>query len=167
MFSPVLCFSQKNLFEIIAHLASPKVNLDENKIIELLKNREQIGSTYVANGFAFPHAIINDDLKETALFITLDKQIHFNYLDNYYADCFLVLFIHKETALENEKYLMNLCNELSDNAICKYIRSIKNIQTHVYNTVINIASNLEEETAKEDTSEKDKEQEIANTEITE
>ena len=73
--SPVLCYSKKKTFEIIAMAASKKVGLDAVHLLKLLNERESLGSTYIANGFVFPHAVIPDEYTETAVLLLLDHHV--------------------------------------------------------------------------------------------
>jgi mannitol/fructose-specific phosphotransferase system IIA component (Ntr-type) len=134
--SPVLCYSKKKTFEIIAMAASKKVGLDAVHLLKLLNERESLGSTYIANGFVFPHAVIPDEYTETAVLLLLDHPISYNDVENAYADIFLVFFLHMDTAISRSKELKIICKDFSDSIKIKQLRFIKNISTQVYNSVI-------------------------------
>ena len=141
--SPVLCFSKKRLLEIIANQAANIIGLPENLLLKRLNSREELGSTFVANGFAVPHTLIEDQYPETAVFVILTHPVHYSYLDNTYADCFLALFLHKDTATACEAQIQKICTTLADSTNCRLIRSVKDIQTQVYNAVVAFCANDE------------------------
>ena len=128
--SPVLCYSKKKTFEIIAMAASKKVGLDAVHLLKLLNERESLGS------FVFPHAVIPDEYTETAVLLLLDHPISYNDVENAYADIFLVFFLHMDTAISRSKELKIICKDFSDSIKIKQLRFIKNISTQVYNSVI-------------------------------
>ncbi len=155
--SPVLCYSKKKTFEEIAKKAAVKTQLPMKDLIELLILRENIGSTYIANGFAMPHCVIPDEAKECAILVILEKPVHYNFVENNYADIVLALFLHKETIINNEEALQNIVAQLSKVAVTRHLRYIKNIATQVYGAITNyVLANLEKDKDKD----KDKEAEI-------
>lgn len=133
--SPVLCYSKKKTFEVIATAASKKVGISTINLLKMLNERESIGSTYIGNGFVMPHAIIPDDTTETAIMLILDKPICYSVEDNAFADIFLAFFLHENTATEHAEDLEIISRDLSDSIKVKQLRFMKNISTQVHGSV--------------------------------
>ena len=125
--SPVLCYSKKRAFEEIAKKASIKTSLSVKELLEGLLERENIGSTYVANGFAVPHAIIPD-----------------NIIENSHADIIFALCLHQETIDKYDEDIQELASLLSQSSYTKHLRYISNIATQVYSALISYADKDEE-----------------------
>ena len=130
--SPVLCYSKKKTFEVISTAASKKVGIPTINLLKLLNDREDLGSTYIGNGFVMPHAVIPDDAKETSILLILDKPICYNVEENTFADVFLAFFLHEKTAAEHAEELELICKDLGDSIKIKQLRFIKNISTQVH-----------------------------------
>ena len=146
--SPVLCYSKKKTFEVIATAASKKVGLSTVKLLKLLNDRENIGSTYIGNGFVMPHAIIPDDTAETAVMLILDKPICYSVEDNAFADIFLTFFLHKSTAQQHEGDLEIISRDMSDTLKVKQLRFMKNVSTQVHVSVMRYFDTVLKEPAK-------------------
>ena len=142
--SPVLCYSKKRAFEEIAKKASIKTSLSVKELLEGLLERENIGSTYVANGFAVPHAIIPDNIKECAVMIILAKPVHYNIIENSHADFIFALFLHQDTIDKYDEDIQELASLLSQSSYTKHLRYISNIATQVYSALISYADKDEE-----------------------
>lgn len=140
MLSPVLCYSKKKTFEEIAKKTAAKTNYPVSEILRLLIDRENMGSTYIANGFAFPHCVIPDSAKECAILVILEKPVHYNFIDNSYADIILAFFLHKETIVKYEAEIQKIPEILSSLSATKNLRYIKNIASQVYSAVIKYTS---------------------------
>ena len=87
-FSEDLCLfslrSRKKLSaiqEMVRHLAEKGLISDEQFIMDMLKNRESLGSTGLGNGVAFPHGRSLAIKKLTVLFARVPRGIDFEALD--------------------------------------------------------------------------------------
>jgi len=67
--------------EMVRHLAQMRRISDEQFIIEMLKNRESLGSTALGNGVAFPHGRSLAIRKLTVLFARSSSGVDFDALD--------------------------------------------------------------------------------------
>ncbi len=67
--------------EMVRHLARQGRISDEHFIIEMLKNRESLGSTALGKGVAFPHGRSLAIRKLTVLFARSSSGVEFNALD--------------------------------------------------------------------------------------
>ena len=112
-----LNFEAKNkdeALEKLSKLVSKKRNIDYNKILEVLKSREELGSTGIGNGIAIPHGKfeIEDDLIGA---IAISKNgVNFESIDNKPVNIFFVFIsspsatnLHLKVLAKVSKTLMN------------------------------------------------------------
>ena len=138
--SPVLCYSRKKIFEIIAFHGASLTGLSDTQIITGLNGREKIGTTYIQNGFGFPHMIIPDQAAEAALFLVLENPIAYGQMEDVKADIILALFLHQQTVDSLADEIEKTSLILSDITITKTIRSLRNIPNQIYLLIINACS---------------------------
>lgn len=102
-------------FATLVHKVAPKLQQDE--ILEILSNREQLGSTAVGNGVAIPHGKVPGLEKITALFGRSKKGLDFQAHDEKLTHLFFVL-LAPETAIGNHlQALARLSRLLKDEKI--------------------------------------------------
>lgn len=97
-FSEDLCLfglrSRKKLSaiqEMVRHLADKGLISDEQFIMDMLKNRESLGSTGLGNGVAFPHGRSLAIKKLTVLFARSPRGIDFEALDGKPTNVFFLI----------------------------------------------------------------------------
>ncbi|MBO6258300.1 MAG: PTS sugar transporter subunit IIA [Succinivibrio sp.] len=132
--SPLFCYSRKRLFEEIAECASNRINLEAQKIISLLNDREKAGSTVFAKGIAIPHAVVENIPKTISVLSILDKPIAFNSIDAdpQYVDIAWTVFISsKEQYDDMENLLTIMTNELSNQDLLNSLRLSRNENTKI------------------------------------
>ena len=102
-------------FATLAQKLSPKLHQEE--ILEILSNREQLGSTAVGNGVAIPHGKVPGLERIFAIFGRSKKGIDFHSHDEKLTHLFFVL-LAPETAIGNHlQALARLSRLLKDEKI--------------------------------------------------
>lgn len=102
-------------FAALVQKISPQLQQDE--ILEILSNREQLGSTAVGNGVAIPHGKVPGLDRITALFGRSKKGVDFQSHDEKLTHLFFVL-LAPETAIGNHlQALARLSRLLKDEKI--------------------------------------------------
>jgi fructose-specific phosphotransferase system IIA component len=100
------------LTEIVHHLALNNRISDERFIIEMLKNRESLGSTGLGNGVAFPHGRSLAIKKLSVLFARSASGVDFDALDGKPTKIFFLILAPSdkgsETYLQILSELINL-----------------------------------------------------------
>jgi len=88
--------------EALAELADKAADItgeDRDKILDILMDRERLGSTGVGDGVAIPHGKIEGLSRIVGLFARLEKPVDFDSLDGAPVDlCFLLLAPANATA---------------------------------------------------------------------
>ena len=99
------------LTEVVHHLALKHKISDERFIVEMLKNRESLGSTGLGNGVAFPHgrSLAIKDL--TVLFARSASGVDFDALDGKPTKIFFLILAPSDKG--SETYLAILSDLIS------------------------------------------------------
>lgn len=88
------------LQEMVKHLAKEKLISDEEFIMEMLKNRESLGSTGLGNGVAFPHGRSLAIKKLTVLFGRSASGVDFESLDDKPTKIFFLILAPSDKGAE-------------------------------------------------------------------
>ena len=98
---------QSAIQEMVHHLAESGSISDEEFIIEMLKNRESLGSTGLGNGVAFPHGRSLAIKKLTVLFARSAKGIDFEALDGKPTRIFFLILAPSDRGAETYLSLLS------------------------------------------------------------
>jgi PTS system nitrogen regulatory IIA component len=115
--------SKKKLLELIANIVADRTQLSQSAIYNGLLNRERLGSTGLGQGFAVPHARLNDLDKTVACFFRLKEAVNFDSPDNRPVDLVFTIIIPEESTEEHLLILSSLASIFSRQDICEAIRN--------------------------------------------
>ncbi|MDH3760362.1 MAG: PTS sugar transporter subunit IIA [Gammaproteobacteria bacterium] len=118
--------SKKKLLQLIANIVADRTQLSESSIYNNLLNRERLGSTGLGQGFAVPHARLNDLDKTMACFFRLKEAVNFEAPDNRPVDLVFTIIIPEEATEEHLLILSSLARIFSREEICDAIRNAAN-----------------------------------------
>lgn len=120
--------SKKRLLEFIAEQVSGQLSIPQNVIFNKLLERERLGSTGLGQGFAVPHARL-DDLTEThACFVKLDTPINYDAMDHEPVDLIFSIFIPEASTEEHLQILAKLARLFSQPQVTAGIRQCSTAQ---------------------------------------
>jgi nitrogen PTS system EIIA component len=115
--------SKKRILEDIAeHLGVQFPNMNPNTIFSALISREKLGSTGIGNGIAIPHCRIASCETIVAMFLTLEKSIDFDAIDNEPVDVMFVLLVPEDANDNHLKTLAKIAETFSNEAILTRVR---------------------------------------------
>ena len=114
--------SKKKLLELIANVAADRSELPEATIYNNLLNRERLGSTGLGQGFAVPHARMDDLDRTIAFFFRLKEAVNFEAPDNQPVDLVFTIIIPEEATEEHLLILSTLARIFSQQDVCDAIR---------------------------------------------
>ena len=115
--------SKKKLLELIANIVADHSQLSESAIYNNLLNRERLGSTGLGQGFAVPHARVDDLDKTIGCFFRLKGAVNFDAPDNLPVDLVFTIIIPEEATEEHLLILSSLASIFSHEDVCDAIRS--------------------------------------------
>jgi len=108
---------------------------DKKKIIKILIERENLGSTGIGQGIAVPHGKIDSLDKLIAALGISKKGIDFNSLDGEPVYIFFLLIAPKDAAGPHLKALARISRILRDPSFCDVLRKTRDVE-HVYNLIV-------------------------------
>ena len=122
IFLDVEISSKKKLLELIANIVADQTRLAESSIYNKLLTRERLGSTGLGQGFAVPHARL-ENLDETmGCFFRLKYPVNFEAPDNQPVDLLFTIIIPEEATDEHLLILSSLASIFSQAEVCAAIR---------------------------------------------
>jgi len=120
-----------NKKQAIAELAAKAAELtgqSERDILEILLQREKLGSTGVGNGVAIPHGKLPKLNKLFGLFARLDRPVDFEALDNQPVDLIFLLLAPEGAGADHLKALARVARLLRDPGVVDKLRNSQNAE---------------------------------------
>ncbi len=118
--------SKKKLLELIANVVADQTQLPESSIYNNLLSRERLGSTGLGQGFAVPHARVENLDQTMACFFRLKDAVNFEAPDNRPVDLVFTIVIPEEATEEHLVILSSLARIFSRADVCDAIRAAGN-----------------------------------------
>ena len=114
---------KKQAIQELAAKAAALTGLSEREILEILLQREKLGSTGVGNGVAIPHGKLAKLNKLFGLFARLERPIDFEALDNQPVDLIFLLLAPEGAGADHLKALARAARLLRDPAVVHKLRA--------------------------------------------
>ena len=114
--------SKKQAIQELATRAAELTGQSEKAILEILLQREKLGSTAVGNGVAIPHGKLPKLARLFGLFARLNKPIDFEALDNQPVDLIFLLLAPESAGADHLKALARVARQLRDPDIARRLR---------------------------------------------
>jgi nitrogen PTS system EIIA component len=113
---------KKQALQEIAAKAAELTGLGERAILEILLQREKLGSTGVGNGVAIPHGKISKLSTVFGLFARLERAVDFEALDGQPVDLVFLLLAPEGAGADHLKALARVARLLRDPEVAKKLR---------------------------------------------
>lgn len=113
---------KKQALLAIAEKASSIVDLSADEIFDVLRQREQLGTTGVGNGIAIPHGKFENLDTIVGFFTRLKTPIDFNAVDEEPVDLIFTILAPADAGADHLKALAQVSRQLRDKSICKKLR---------------------------------------------
>ncbi len=120
--------SKKQALQELAKRAAELTAQPEWAILEVLIERERLGTTGVGNGIAIPHGKLPDLDRLYALFAQLETPIDFDAIDEQPVDLICVLLAPETAGADHLKALARVSRLLRDRAICEKLRGTDSVE---------------------------------------
>jgi PTS system nitrogen regulatory IIA component len=114
--------SKRQLPQELADEAAATCGLDAKSILDLLIQREKLGTTGVGEGIAIPHAKVAGLPKLIGFFSRLAKPVDFDALDDKPVDLVFLLLAPEDAGADHLKALARIARILRDPALCAQLR---------------------------------------------
>jgi PTS system nitrogen regulatory IIA component len=114
---------KKQALQEIAAKAASLTGQPEKSILEILLQREKLGSTGVGNGVAIPHGKLPKLNQVFGLFARLERAIDFESLDGQPVDLIFLLLAPEGAGADHLKALARVARLLRDPEVARKLRS--------------------------------------------
>jgi PTS system nitrogen regulatory IIA component len=119
---------KKQAIQELAAKAAALTGQNEREVLEILLQREKLGSTGVGNGVAIPHGKLPKLNKLFGLFARLDRPIDFEALDNQPVDLIFLLLAPEGAGADHLKALARVARLLRDPDIVQKLRESRDAE---------------------------------------
>jgi len=113
---------KKQALQEIAAKAADLTGQSERVILEVLLQREKLGSTGVGNGIAIPHGKLAKLSKVFGLFARLERAVDFEALDGQPVDLIFLLLAPEGAGADHLKALARVARLLRDPEVARKLR---------------------------------------------
>src|SRR6202007_1973708 len=120
--------SKKQVLQELAAKAAELCGQSERTIVEILMQREKLGSTGVGNGIAIPHGKLPKLNKLFGLFARLDRPVDFEALDSQPVDLVFLLLAPEGAGADHLKALARVARLLRDSEIARKLRESRDAE---------------------------------------
>jgi len=133
---PALASREKNaaLEEMAGYLGSTH-QLDKNKVLKVLLERERISTTAIGEGVAIPHGKLNGVERVVGVFARSPEGIDFASLDGAPTHLFFVFVAPENAAADHLKALARISRLLKDEAFRRRLMADQSSQ-ELYTTIL-------------------------------
>jgi PTS system nitrogen regulatory IIA component len=114
---------KKQALQEIAAKAASLTGQNEKAILEILLQREKLGSTGVGNGVAIPHGKLPKLGKVFGLFARLERPVDFEALDGQPVDLIFLLLAPEGAGADHLKALARVARLLRDPEVARKLRA--------------------------------------------
>jgi PTS system nitrogen regulatory IIA component len=114
--------NKKQALQEIAARAAELTGLGEREILEIVQQREKLGSTGIGNGIAIPHGKLAKLERLFGLFARLDRSIDFESLDGQPVDLVFLLLAPESAGADHLKSLARVARLLRSPETTKMLR---------------------------------------------
>ncbi len=114
--------NKKQAIQTLAARAAELTGLGEKAILEVLTQREKLGSTAVGSGVAIPHGKLPKLNRVLGLFARLAKPIDFEAMDGQPVDLIFLLLAPEGAGADHLKALARVARVLRDPEVARKLR---------------------------------------------
>ena len=119
---------KKQALQEIAAKAGELTGQSERTILEILLQREKLGSTGVGNGVAIPHGKLPKLTNLFGVFARLDRPVDFESMDNEPVDLVLLLLAPETAGADHLKALARVARLFKDADVVRKLRNSRDAE---------------------------------------
>jgi PTS system nitrogen regulatory IIA component len=120
--------TKKQVLQELAGRAAELCDQSERAILEILQQREKLGSTGVGNGIAIPHGKLPRLPKLFGLFARLERAVDFEALDGQPVDIVFLLLAPEGAGADHLKALARVARLLRDPEVTRKLRDSRDAE---------------------------------------
>ena len=127
--------SKKQALQEMASFAAEQLGLEDRVILDVLLERERLGSTGVGHGVAIPHGKMTDLDKLYVHFARLSSPVDFDSPDGRPVDLMLLLLTPENAGGDHLTALAKASRLLRDEKVCTMLRGSDNAEA-IYSAIM-------------------------------
>lgn len=120
--------NKKQVLQELAARAAELTGQNERAILEILLQREKLGSTAVGNGVAIPHGKLPKLGRLFGLFARLERPVDYEALDEQPVDLVFLLLAPEAAGADHLKALARVARVLRDPEVARKLRESRNAE---------------------------------------
>src|SRR5829696_1362940 len=120
--------NKKQVLQELAAKAAELTGQNERAILEILLQRERLGSTGVGNGVAIPHGKLANLGRLFGLFARLERPVDFEALDGRAVDLVFLLLAPEGAGADHLKALARVARLLRDHDVARKLRDSRDAE---------------------------------------
>ena len=132
--------SKKQALQELASYAARQLGIEDRMILDVLLERERLGSTGVGEGVAIPHGKLIQLDRLYLLFARLPKPISFDALDGRPVDLMFLLLTPENAGGDHLTALAKVSRLLRDQRMCTLLRGSEDAET-IYSAILESEQN--------------------------
>lgn len=132
--------SKKQALQELASYAAAQLNMEDRTILDVILERERLGSTGFGNGVAVPHGKLVRLKKLYLLFAKLSTPIPFDAADGKPVDLMFLLLTPENAGGDHLTALAKVSRLLRDERMCTLLRGSEDAET-IYSAVLECEQN--------------------------
>ncbi len=115
--------SKKQALQVLAARAAELFELEERTVLDLLMERERLGTTGVGSGVGIPHAKVPGLVKPCGLFARIDEPVDFDAIDDQAVDLVFLLLAPEGAGADHLKALARVSRMFRNKTLCEKLRA--------------------------------------------
>lgn len=117
--------SKLELIQNLAQFAAKEIGKDAHAIVDVLWEREKLGTTGVGYGIAIPHGRIEGLEQVHGFFVRLEEPINYDSIDEKPVDIVFLLLAPESAGADHLHALSMVSRLLRDKQLCEQLRRAK------------------------------------------
>jgi len=122
VFADLKATSKKQALQELARRAATSIGCDERGLLDVLLERERLGTTGIGHGIAIPHGKLDGLDGVHGFFAKLDSGIDFDSMDDLPVDLIFLLLAPESAGADHLKALARVSRTLRDKGRCDKLR---------------------------------------------
>lgn len=118
--------SRRDVFEHLIEEIGEKYPIDKTHTVELLVEREKLGSTGIGKGVAIPHALVSSLEEDVGCFARLSAPISFDSPDEVPVDLIFLLLAVDEPRAQHARLIAHISRTMENPRLQALLRKAKN-----------------------------------------
>jgi PTS system nitrogen regulatory IIA component len=117
------CTSKRQVLRELSARAAATLQLDQDRLLKALLERERLGTTGIGHGIAIPHAKMEELERVVGLFARLDHPVDFEAVDDVPSDLIFLLLAPVGADTDSLKALARISRLVRDPAVRERLRT--------------------------------------------